>query len=132
MINPKELRIGNWIKYNSDRSLKPELINTWLRVTADVIKWASNPSENCYEPILLTPEIWERCGFDNVNSVFVNCKKIGKEILINIVYGKEKHGYALLVDESIVGEPFQYLHELQNICLDLFKIEFEIKELQHA
>ena len=118
MINPKELRIGNLIKYNSDEGLKPELINTWVEVTADVIKWASNPSENCYEPIPLTPEILERCGFYKERDVYDKNKFV---LHHNKDFGDFRYNRTDGNSTSLF-----FLHRLQNLYFELKGEELKI------
>ena len=142
MIKANELRIGNRIKYNNDKSLRDELINKEVIVTADVIKWASNPSENCYEPIPLTPEILERCGFekkeeDGVITFTLEIKGIADhgDNEYKLFGIKSKPAFVQIdytVNRYWAAKPIYYLHQLQNIYNALTGEELEIKELEHA
>lgn len=78
--------------------------------------------------IPLTPEILERCGFEKNKDFTYGASYTNGDIIIV----ENKEGYELFASEWTIGETFYYLHELQNICLDLFKFKLEIKELQNA
>ena len=55
MINANELRIGNWVHHFDDGNIQTKSVD---------INLAENKNhENDYNPIPLTPEILEKCGF---------------------------------------------------------------------
>ncbi|HXS55736.1 MAG TPA: hypothetical protein VN726_06405 [Hanamia sp.] len=114
MIKPNELRIGNCYL---DICGEP---NTW---TIDSYKfYHEHPlnGQNMYEninPIPLTPEILEKCGFTKGSGSFYDG---------NMMLSIEERGYALFCGESTEGKSFKYLHQLQNLYSDLYGIELEI------
>ena len=135
MVNLNELRAGNYIYEIVDTPKDPEAkelfkvaaVNT---LTGTLINEYDDITQAEYcEPIPLTPEILERCGFakgEDSNTIGEGATYYNGNIIIVEV----NKGYELFASEWTIGETFFYLHELQNICLDLFKFELEIKELQ--
>ena len=128
MTNPNGLRKGNLVLVNG--------------VVTEIFSFAEDGNGNYgynllqggmplfyeYEPISLTPEILGRCGFKKDKRYSGNQSYSNEGIIIEETNG----GYELFASEWTIGETFFYLHELQNICRDLFKYELEIKELQNS
>lgn len=126
-MEAKDLRIGNWVnkKLYTGKCAPPELIETKIR-SGGFIDFAED-----LEPIPLSPEILERCGFEN------GIKRSGlTEIQIKefstAMQGVFKGEYAV----TLIGHvPYQlkkrilYLHQLQNIYFALTGQELEIKEI---
>ena len=112
MIAANELRIGNWVMYDN-RLFQIEAISRSLpclntdEFGIGVVDW------NNINPIPLTPEILEKCGFDR------NCiLKIYQGVNIEWSYGKEvwltKEGEVIYEFENT-----QHLHQLQNLYFAL-------------
>jgi hypothetical protein len=111
MIQANELRIGNWY------------VNQWgeyLQVDPDLL--GADNLESYPNPIPVTPEILEKCGFEHIGSEwrfkadFTECFEVkdGK-----IFYtGGEGVCY---------GVGCQYLHELQNLVYSITKKELIYK-----
>lgn len=130
MIQPNELRIGNWVN--------PKFPMIVASVGKDFIYadfegnlgdlWEFNTKDNPAIPIPLTPEILEKAGF---------VQDIQKELLrLHDSYGsrvewfyKKNYGLFFVLDseyETEVIKPVQYLHQLQNLYFALTGIELSI------
>lgn len=102
-MKANELRVGNWVrKKGSDTKIQvdPSILNV-----SELIN---------YQPIPLTPEILEKCGFDKKqNKLFVYQLKrvriwVGTAGCISYLDNEDK-------DESIYIGELSYLHQLQNL-----------------
>lgn len=100
MIQANELRIGNWVKSN-----------IYQQVTVEILDWLSNDRHNhdSLQPIPLTPEILEKCGF-------VRNELMAKHNTV-IWYGDHigVKGILGVVKPCECG----YLHQLQNLYFAL-------------
>lgn len=115
MIKASELRIGNWIVFDG----------TQLKATSNIIhsldeEWFSA------EPIPLTPEILEKCGFD---CGFSGYKKDGFAFTIwhNGKEGQDKDSF--IIQDNVTQcelTTIKYLHQLQNLIFALTGTELEI------
>ena len=145
MLKANELRIGNYILWNSKLS-SPEI--SFLTFPVEVtsifpdkigyispgIEHRSEPFEDDilqtqtahgpleeFEPILLTHDILEKCGFEiaGANDQYSSYKK--EPITIRFVTDNS-------IRVNISGREFvcQYLHQLQNLYFDLTGEELEI------
>lgn len=130
MIQANELRIGNWVT---------ELIKNRI-VAIDGIEsnqdfvWVNylNGSGqykvgiNDIEPIPLTPEILEKCGFEitgqteHPNNIWT---KYGEESKFEL----EQIIHFFLYDNKCFGTQVNYLHQLQNIYFSLTGEELDVK-----
>lgn len=103
MINPKELRIGNWVEYCGVG---------FIQVDAIDIICATKPesAKDIYNPIPLTVDILERCGFDGeINSDYWEYD----EFIVGYYYGDD-NGFHYQIGTNY-AIPVKYLHHLQNI-----------------
>jgi hypothetical protein len=121
MIKRNELRIGNYVMDN--------VSGEWMivdeigeNVGAIVINRDKYPLPEGWNMgyIPLTPEILERCGFEQNSPVYGDYYNNG-----DIFIFKEKDGF-MLFDEGSIGNPFNYLHQLQNLFFALTGEELEI------
>lgn len=119
MIKANELRLGNYF-FDEDGNEKKIGYSDLVSLTITVLH---------FNPIPLTPEILERCGFNYWQDA------------IPKPYWKTKKGFPLYTtkDYFIVRDlthtnmgKVKYLHQLQNLYHALTGEELEIKELQHA
>jgi len=145
MLKANELRIGNFIFWNSKLS-SPEIsfLTFPVEVTSilpgtigyispgiehrsesfedDILQTQTThkPLEE-FEPILLTPDILEKCGFENIdaNDQYSSYKK--ESLTIRIMAGNSTR--AKISDCEFVC---QYLHQLQNLYFDLTGEELEV------
>lgn len=112
MINANELRIGNWVK-NLGLDVKIEGYGIAFCAEGKLI----------YEPIPLTPEMLEACGFEK-SDVYTNQYQFCTEYLIDRQDGS--FGFLVGDDQSEISS-FKYLHQLQNLYFALTGEEIEIK-----
>lgn len=114
MIDPKELRIGNWVKIRGQFIVQvlDHITLTWFAYSQHQACGYSDT-----EPIPLTPEILERCRFESRGGFYYVHANINHyfEIAPNI------RGFKLSVNgnEYEMGEVFLSLHQLQNIYFAL-------------
>ena len=145
MLKANELRIGNFIFWNSKlSSRKISLLPFPIEVTSifpdkigyispgiehrsesfedDILQTqtAHGPLEE-FEPILLTHDILEKCGFESTDA---NDQYRS--------YRKEPLTIRIMADNSILANigdyefACQYLHQLQNLYFDLTEEELEV------
>jgi hypothetical protein len=111
MIKANELRLGNWVKGNG--YYKIEFIDH---------------QTDGYEPIPLTPEILEKCGFEKSKGYIDFNLEITNNHLLNysdeelsvFVNSQNEHGYEAFIT------PCKHLHQLQNLYFALTGSELEI------
>lgn len=138
MIDSKELRIGNKILRMGnvvtvstiDDCREDHYSGFLIGNYEDLASYT--PKE--YEPIPLTPEILERCGFEDTSggyratgSEVVFSKLINQSVKIDL-WEQWPTGYSL----PYYGNKLESLHQLQNLYFALTGEELEIKELQHT
>lgn len=129
MINPNELRVGNWLETYGLISSGYEskiMSNGYTQVAVlDLQIISDHPDSHTYRAIPLTPEILIACGFRKGEKWFVHqvyyrgffdvCCTRGKEF----VYGKKtEHGFDKIVN-------LKYLHQLQNLFFALYGEEIK-------
>lgn len=145
-ISAQELRIGNWVR-NIDGSFQV------TKILEHFVTYRDNkdyPQECRYEdlrPIVLTPELLERCGFDgNPNTMkgasleIKDHERVFKSISIYYNNDTAENQYYLFMREGAKDEPrtndgvvllmrnLQYLHQLQNLYYALTTIELDVKK----
>lgn len=133
-MTANELRMGNWVlisgKPEKVESISDEGINYFSNLDyrddyydddnkSLILTWISNP-----EPIPITPEILEKAGLTDLNTITTN----GGEIFYELV------NYELGIcgkDSAISGHIYyakcRYVHQLQNLYFALTGEELEIK-----
>jgi len=136
MIQPNELRIGNWFQQDASNN------NTISRFfTVDEIKRygvrstyirqdTNQPHTSLFSldsihPIPLTPEILEKCGLKNGNSeldrnVFYSTNKHLAQFSVNI---SGSFGIYVGVFIALRSVHLEYLHQLQNLYFALTNTE---------
>lgn len=119
------MRIGNVIW--DDRRNKVKFVNH--RVISDL---ASSAQPLSYSPIIITPEWLERCGIEDKGVYELADLHVYGDSIIDIAKkGDEYYLYITFADDhnnTIYGNPFKYIHQLQNIYLDLIGEELTIKK----
>ncbi|SRR5579862_2711241 len=143
MINPRELRMGNWLYFKT----APKGIFEFHQVVSTepaVVRINNLPFEsserqqnfpgyveyNHIDPIPLTSVILEALGF-KVNGVSFNYSQSSDHQHTIITYSK---GWFMLVyyssgEFSFMGwQKFRYVHNLQNLYYELTGEELEIKQ----
>lgn len=106
MIQPQELRVNNWVSIDGD-PLQLTLEN-WERLI--VFKTFDR-----INPIPLSPEILERCGFYNEPGGYSNAWK-GDELKERYIHGlvPTADGFAHAPEGPHMSVPIRFLHQLQN------------------
>lgn len=115
-LKANELRVGNWVNmkiYGMHAYYKI------MQVDANYIKWVADNNAAC-EPIPLTPELLEKCGFIYGDTWEFTWRK-------DDIHVRQSDEYWYLVENRDVRyNPFKYLHQLQNIFHSLTGEELEI------
>lgn len=123
MINIKELRIGNII-YELDRNNTngSKYITEITLAEFYGIAITEHPVEEYYEPIQLTPEILEKCGFVKVDEMSFNLNGV----LISVIGNIFVYNWYVIGDMQKKATCFHYLHELQNLFYALTGEELKV------
>ena len=122
-MKASELRIGNWISYNSGMNIvlgvqspspqkQPHLSDKYL---VEI-----NPPDSFFVPIddikptELTPDILEKCGFEKEGDTY---KVVDKNL--DYCFRISFTGSGYFSPNTIAKHPILYLHQLQNLywCL---------------
>jgi len=111
MIKANELRLGNWV-FDPEGEMS----------TVNAIGKTNYSLDNFYhghiddiKPIPLTEDILLKCGFEFDGLSYI--KEYGEEYFFYVSYDGES--FVISADDSDIGKPFYYLHQLQNLywCL---------------
>jgi hypothetical protein len=129
MIKANELRIGNYVqdehfrvgivKSVSDRSVRVKMEHSTLKRDSNVDFDGLD-----IEPITLTPEILEKCGFEKIN------KGLFKPVFGNYSHIFKTDFYPLSLEiegNRIPLKNIKYLHQLQNLYYTLTGEELNIE-----
>jgi len=132
-MNANELRIGNWIRF----------------ISTDSYEWVENIKSNSInnviltdiEPIPLTPEILEKCGFKQLPHYTVQNNwniSLGRDRVISVANVETPNEMVFINEEQppevkniIVARNYDYdgythLHQLQNLYYALTQTELPI------
>ena len=128
-MKAQHLRIGNFLRYTAHHYLKEERRGKVFRVIPDDIVFLSDTGNVPFvEPIPLTPEIFEKCGFkkskyDESYLFLNNDGSIVIETDGSIAVGDDpsKIGWAS------AAQVCSFLHQLQNLYFALTGQELEVK-----
>lgn len=103
MINPKDLRIGNYLRIKgSDTIIQVE---PYLLSISELIN---------YKAVVLTPEILEKCGF--VMHMTKQLWKNGNFYLHHYLVSNNEYCFKY---RDFTSSSIQYLHQLQNLYFAL-------------
>lgn len=127
MIQPNELRIGNWV-YDTINDHIVKIIG--IRLENVVCEWGHLKGEyKCnyeyLEPIPLNEELLAKCMFSEYefeDDIFLH----DEEDVCVQKSGKVYYPYSFENSDTI-GTPIRYLHQLQNLFFALTGKELEIK-----
>ena len=113
MINANELRIGNWVKLFNDDFYKIHVISkTVIQVEGGIIGGEVFKLEHI-QPIPLTPEILEKCGFKKGSIYFYFSK-------FRIVKINDSNNWLILLSDTYHHLcKLKHLHQLQNLYFAL-------------
>jgi hypothetical protein len=130
MIQAKDLRIGNWVKCGGFKRLYGEF--KVAEIYPDQITIEQKPYDGFtveeVEPIPLTPEILEKCGFEKGVSewynknYFTDCMEAAEEMQLQVNLKSFRCGIADLDfggTNAMTAKPIQHLHQLQNLYFAL-------------
>jgi hypothetical protein len=128
MININELRTGNLIRFERFKD-KFEYCRINNAIQLADIENSQEHYNRFYSYVPLTPEILEKCGFEN-NEIF----KETITIVVDLDYPTE-FGYAVdgcgVTAKIIIPRWIKYLHQLQNLYFDLTGEELTISVVTH-
>lgn len=139
MIKAEELRIGNKIFWKDKFMCTVAAIhNDKIHIFSDdnVSGWSFGL--DYFEPIPLTPEILEKCGFEKESDLgdmiyYQENKKKGYGVCFNheeiefYYYRKKGATDDTLIEVIIYDQPYmQYLHQLQNLYFCLVGEELKV------
>lgn len=129
MINPNELRIGSLVEtHEGIHKVKGVQDIDGSKATVLFENAHSCDARICFA-IPLSSEWMERCGFKEDGGNDWAGPEIENDDSIEVFTIKKKStGYFFFGSEWTHGKPFHYLHQLQNIFLDLTGEELTIKE----
>jgi hypothetical protein len=115
MLNPYELRIGNWIETSTG-------VKQVFEVSEDFINGFKTNLTNS-KPIHLTNELLKFCGFREKGGIMSKANDAG-EFCISWYDDTHKK---IWKDNRYFGIlPLQYLHQLQNLYFVLMGAEIEV------
>lgn len=125
MVQANEVRIGNKLKSH----LTKEIVNVdWLvmkHLEDGNIQSVYTPDIPVYEPIPISAEILNKCGFEW--DVFYQAFTNGQYVVKLLHDGKITFSYCKRKNDDFQFLPFiQYLHQLQNIHFSVTNRELEV------
>jgi hypothetical protein len=124
MVNAKELRIGNW--------LQGMTINTPFYVSAvDILEIDKRKGNVDLEPILMTLEIMQQCGF-NYEQIMEGRKCYFNESGYGFTPADDGGILFVLRDGHIVDKSFYYVHTVQNLYFDHTGEQLLLKQFTSA
>ena len=116
MIKANELRVGNLIYNIKNEFEKRQIIVSGITPTMIACKQIVT-EHKFFEPIPLTEEWFLKAGFDLIYYGYNGLIDI--EIMLPWA-GRKEIAYSVRINnEYSVGEPFQYVHQLQNLYFAL-------------
>lgn len=114
MINVQELRVGNWISFKG----------LWMGEISKLSPYSVEVKDNdnfypldCFNPIPLTPEVLERCGFESINETH----RIGIGYMVFYCYpvGDVYQHWYLYHNNIRITSGIKSLHQLMNLYFAL-------------
>lgn len=139
MINANELRIGNWVRHTNT------FANPLMQVIAkDFSNELSGDEFPQFDPIPLTPEVLEACGFKKMphftvgNNISIS---LGRDRVLSVSSAGTPNEMVFITEEQppevkniIVARNYDYdgktyVHHLQNIFSDLTGHDLPITNL---
>jgi hypothetical protein len=138
MIKANDLRIGNFI-VDPEFPLIPSTVNEIQNDGFIVTNYNDHLTNKKAEPLILTDEILEKCGFNNIDRTNIFLK------VMHEVNGTKLKSLAVYLDEDIytvaiaivdyytgvektdfLHLDYKYLHQLQNLYYSLVGSELEV------
>lgn len=124
MIKASELRVGNKVRYKGDTDIWTVTAMTQDEIACD----ADNEliPVDAYDPIPLTPELLERCGFDDLRKEMINVEFVDKHHAINECDNGWTF-YPFCTNDKDLEINITSLHQLMNLYFALTGSELAIK-----
>jgi len=124
-LQANELRIGNLLMYGNRMAVVSAIFKSHFRCESlEQIDFGNSLQSN-FQPIPLTPEILEKCGFDNDDNDFLNTIDERSSLHINL----EKQRTLIESYDGIIKlNNIKHLHQLQNLYFALTGEELEYKQ----
>ena len=130
MVDIKELRIGNYLRYTDtkeigfvvsinydDESMKDNFIGIDKRETCEGINFLTESRISNFEPILITPELIQKCGFTHL---------VNRDVyILNGFCFEFREGEPILLNRRL--DNLKYLHQLQNLYFVLMEEELRVE-----
>ena len=132
MTKPSELRIGNWLQLTDNDNLIYFKVNgIYENMIWEYKSKVALPP--VYEPIPITPEILEQCGFEIIYPAHDDKRMLSSRYIADnknsrIVFDYNKRIILIDINETIIKHYFlfNHLHQLQNLYFALTGEELEI------
>lgn len=125
-MNATELRIGNIVFYNGENG-KNEPVRYYCTINGADLRIMQDDENylKSHEPIALTPELLEKCGFEKLEfgNGFMFGRSLGGGRIFLLKYNPLRTDCFY---EHYYGTKVQYLHQLQNLYFALTGEELEI------
>ena len=124
MLKNNELRIGNWVMY-SHKYESPLPVAIKIDIS-DLILIGENLKDYKYEPIVLSPEILEKCGFvlNRNNELSIEINDIASHL--ELMRGVDGFYYPAFTqtpqgdeERTVYFNRINSLHQLQNLYFSL-------------
>jgi hypothetical protein len=131
MIKVNELRVGNLVVYKQDNDELPvlKIDGDSKKIFIDLLLGLNmEVDEQDIDPIPLTSELLERCGFNKGNKYGLRNFWDGPGDICLADIDKE-NAYRLYGSEWTIGQNIKYLHHLQNLYYALTGEELQIKNI---
>lgn len=129
MIDAKEMRLGNHIKYADHKVWRKKYVGTTIVIEIDIFPEILQHPDR-FDPIPLTFEALEACGFnwETTEKKHIQIKPSGVTFYVGF-YWPEKEFQ--IMEESMpemvrIGSHIEYLHQLQNLYFSLTGFELFI------
>lgn len=114
MLTPEELRIGNIVSVTGKYQRIEEIHTDCIKLSGDIVCMPET-----VKPVELNEAVFKACGFEETH-IRIYGYPLKRHFPFLLHKRQEKQGYDLLFDFKIVNEKkIQYLHELQNLYLDV-------------
>lgn len=126
MIQVESLRVGNWVKYGTNRMWKPGIIGTATKIAAAHFEDIQIFGESLFDPIPLTEEILGKCGFVKIKGK----QDIYRLRAFQLYMGIEGKALAYTMYDATQYchlRSIETLHDLQNLFFALYAEELEIE-----
>lgn len=130
-INAKELRIGNWVKGPLGEVMQVDILGHLEEPDYVHARNENTCGQNGFEPIPLTPEILEKCGFSNNGEYDYFMKDEydddNKKIILHDMTDVDEAFEVYIYKHKHFLTTIKYLHKLQNLYFALTATELEVK-----